>query len=168
MSRQDVLLNWNGEEVKKRARSLIGKSTWTIGMAVLSDAKQLCAVDYGYLAASIMSASRDKKTELESPGQYSDKKAPVNHDTSSFKPIQSPGGDELTGEVFVGTAVDYGPYVEFGTFRMNAQPFLRPALDMAQGKILKIVEQDAKLEFGDYLNPRGKMTHAEARGDKLK
>lgn len=29
----------------------------------------------------------------------------------------------------VGTDVDYAPHVEFGTSRMRAQPFLRPALD---------------------------------------
>lgn len=33
---------------------------------------------------------------------------------------------------FVGTDVDYAPHVEFGTFRMRAQPFLRPALRAAQ------------------------------------
>ena len=29
----------------------------------------------------------------------------------------------------VGTDVEYAAYVEFGTSRMHAQPFLRPALD---------------------------------------
>lgn len=32
----------------------------------------------------------------------------------------------------VGTDVDYAPYVEFGTSRASAQPFLRPALGAAQ------------------------------------
>jgi HK97 gp10 family phage protein len=32
----------------------------------------------------------------------------------------------------VGTNVTYAPYVEFGTSRMRAQPFLRPALDAAR------------------------------------
>lgn len=33
----------------------------------------------------------------------------------------------------VGTAVLYGPYLEYGTSRMPAYPFLRPALDAARG-----------------------------------
>ena len=33
----------------------------------------------------------------------------------------------LYGEV--GTSIEYGPYVEYGTYRMAAQPYLRPALD---------------------------------------
>ncbi len=35
--------------------------------------------------------------------------------------------DEYT--VHVGTNVEYAPYVEYGTRRMRAQPYLRPALD---------------------------------------
>jgi HK97 gp10 family phage protein len=32
-------------------------------------------------------------------------------------------------EVVIGTDVDYAPYVEYGTGRMRAQPYMRPALD---------------------------------------
>ncbi len=34
--------------------------------------------------------------------------------------------------VDVGTAVLYGPFVELGTSRMHARPFLRPALEAAR------------------------------------
>ena len=53
-------------------------------------------------------------------------------------------------EVLVGTPVDYGPYVEFGTVRSNAQPFLRPALDLAQGKTLTVMEKHGRQEFKEY------------------
>lgn len=33
----------------------------------------------------------------------------------------------------VGTDVVYGPFIEYGTRRMRAQPFLRPALDAVTG-----------------------------------
>ena len=35
--------------------------------------------------------------------------------------------DDVT--LHVGTNVEYAPHVEYGTVRMRAQPFLRPALD---------------------------------------
>lgn len=35
----------------------------------------------------------------------------------------------------IGTDVHYGIFVELGTRRMRAQPFLRPALDSARGGI---------------------------------
>ena len=34
-------------------------------------------------------------------------------------------------EAEVGTNVEYAPYVEFGTSKQSAQPFMRPALDKA-------------------------------------
>ena len=91
MSGQDVLITWNGEEVKRRAQSLIGKSTFAIGMAVMSDAKQLCAVKYGYLAGSIMAASADKNTGFEAPSTVPGAETPpAGHTVSSYKEIQKP------------------------------------------------------------------------------
>ena len=35
---------------------------------------------------------------------------------------------EVSGDsVYIGTNVEYAPYVELGTWKMQAQPFLRPA-----------------------------------------
>jgi len=34
----------------------------------------------------------------------------------------------------VGTNVEYAPYVEFGTYKMRAQPYLRPAFDKVATK----------------------------------
>jgi HK97 gp10 family phage protein len=42
-------------------------------------------------------------------------------------------GEDTDGLVArVGTNVDYAPHVEFGTIRMRAQPYLRPALSAAK------------------------------------
>ena len=34
----------------------------------------------------------------------------------------------------VGTNTEYAPYVEFGTYKMKAQPYLRPAFDKVKNK----------------------------------
>jgi len=150
--RSEVLLKWNGDIVRQRAKNLAGKSVWTIGMAVLSDAKMLCAVRYGYLAASLMAADDEKKTKLDSPISFASETPPANHSVGSFREIKPPTIiSDLVGEVYVGTAVDYGPYVEYGTIKTDAQPFLRPALDMARGKAPTIVMIEGKLAFGEYL-----------------
>jgi len=41
--------------------------------------------------------------------------------------------------------------VEFGTVRNYAQPFLRPALALAQGQTLTIVKANAQWQFREYL-----------------
>jgi hypothetical protein len=100
------------------------------------------------LAASITTQSDTKGTELENPSKYAKEVPPPDHQVSSFKKIEKPNSDN---ETFVGSAVDYGPYIEFGTVRSQAQPFLRPALDLARGKALTIVTINGRQEFKDYL-----------------
>ena len=42
------------------------------------------------------------------------------------------GVDSVSPYVDIGTAVEYAPYLELGTRRMAARPFLRPALQAAR------------------------------------
>lgn len=49
--------------------------------------------------------------------------------------------DEDAKSTIVGTNVHYAPYVELGTVKMKAQPFLRPALDKNRSG-LSILLQD--------------------------
>lgn len=44
-----------------------------------------------------------------------------------------PGEDGVSPYVDVGSAVEYAPYLELGTSRMAARPFLRPSLESARG-----------------------------------
>ena len=49
--------------------------------------------------------------------------------------------------VIVGTNVDYAPFVEYGTSRSSAQPYLRPAIDIIRGRAPEIVAEEGKREF---------------------
>jgi HK97 gp10 family phage protein len=127
---------WNGEEVKIQGKRVIGKSVLETGIIVEGQAKLLAPVDTGRLAGSIITKVADGAgTRVEAPATIDDEiKAPTKKNMA-----------------YVGTALEYAPYVEFGTVRMSAQPFLRPALDLARGRTLTIVKKNAKLEFKDYL-----------------
>ena len=50
------------------------------------------------------------------------------------------GVKQIEGEVF--TDVEYAPYIEFGTERAKAQPFLRPALYGNEDKITTIISRE--------------------------
>ena len=45
---------------------------------------------------------------------------------------------------YVGTNVEYGPYVELGTARQKAQPFLRPAAQDHVGEYRRIIEGELR------------------------
>ena len=130
-----VTQQWNGRDVKIRGKRAVGKSAFEIGLIVESNAKMLAPVDTGRLAGSITTQSKTAGTRPEPPAYAIDQiKAPTNDN-----------------EVYVGTPVAYGPYQEFGTIRSSAQPFLRPALALAQGKSLTIVQEEGRFHFKEYL-----------------
>ena len=45
-------------------------------------------------------------------------------------------------EEAVGTGVEYAPYVELGTCKMSAQPYLRPAVENHQAEYANIIKSE--------------------------
>lgn len=56
---------------------------------------------------------------------YAKRKCPV--DTSNLVSSLTHQVDYLGKKVYIGTNVEYAPYVEMGTSKQKAQPYLRPA-----------------------------------------
>ena len=56
-------------------------------------------------------------------------RASISHDT-----------DEDT--MYIGTNVEYAPYVELGTSRMDAQPYLRPAIENHMSEYEQIAREE--------------------------
>ena len=127
---------WNGAAVKIQGRKVVNKSAWETGLIVEGQAKVLSPEDTGRLAASITTQSLTQGTIPNGSGA-------VPTDL-----ISKPRDPQ---EVLVGTPVFYGPYMEFGTIKTDAQPFLRPALDLAKGKTLNILEFNGKFYLKEYL-----------------
>jgi hypothetical protein len=128
---------WRGKEVKIRGKRVVDKTAFEVGLVVEGQAKLLCAIDTGRLAASITTSSRQRRTLPKGKGAH------------GSDIIQMPTNPDW---VYVGTPVFYGPYIEFGTIKSAAQPFLRPALVLAKGGIVRIVTgSTGKFEFGDFL-----------------
>jgi HK97 gp10 family phage protein len=50
--------------------------------------------------------------------------------------------------VIIGTNVEYAPYVELGTSKMTAQPYLNPALEMNKNNIKRIFADALKEALG--------------------
>lgn len=138
---------WKGKEIKIQAKKVISDSVFEIGLVVEGEAKLLAAKDTGYLAASINTQASDGDgTEPESPSKYG---TGVIQDGAG--PLSKIAKPDESSQAYVGTNVDYGPHVEFGTIRQNAQPFLRPALALAKGQALTIVNINGKMQFKEYL-----------------
>jgi len=135
--RTTTTVKWDGDIIKRRAAELMKKSTFEIGLFVEGQAKLLTPRKTGRLAGSITTASGTGESTKPSG------KGAVSSDT-----ISKPSGQF---DVYVGTPVEYAPYIEYGTVRSEAQAFLRPALDIAYGRVPTIVEQNGRIYFEEYL-----------------
>ncbi len=56
---------------------------------------------------------------------------------------------ENGNDVEVGFEAPYASYVEFGTYKMAAQPFLRPALDIAELEALSAIVDSVTAKMRD-------------------
>ncbi len=104
---------WTQTDWDACLRDATGRALVTIGLYIAGEAMIRAPVDTGRLAGSITWATDKKRAAVEPPATGRDA-------------VDSPK-DEWT--LHVGTAVEYAPYMEYGTKRTGAQPYLRPALD---------------------------------------
>ena len=116
MANIEVKLTDNSREVLEDLARKKPKALEMIGLTAEGYAKRLCAVDTGRLRNSITHAT----STSGGIGTYNDNEGNRYSDASAKS---TPEEDS----VYIGTNVEYAPYVELGTVRTPAQPFLRPA-----------------------------------------
>ena len=108
------------EEMGVAASEILAQAAEAAGRIVLEDAKNRCPVDTGALKASLhIEPSKSKKPDIK----------------QEVKVL--PGKKEY-----------YGTFVELGTSRQAAQPYLRPAVDENKDKIAAAVHQEIVKALG--------------------
>lgn len=73
---------------------------------------------------------------------YAKKLAPV--DTGNLRNSITHEVDDGEPAAYIGTDVEYAPYVCLGTIHMKAQPFLKPAVADHANEYRKIIENELK------------------------
>ena len=73
---------------------------------------------------------------------YAKKLAPV--DTGNLRNSITHTVDDGEPAAYIGTNVEYAPYVCLGTIHMKAQPFLKPAVNDHKDEYRKILENSLK------------------------
>lgn len=70
---------------------------------------------------------------------YAEARCPV--DTGNLRASITHEVDAGDNAVYIGTNVEYAPYVELGTSRQKAQPFLRPAASEHGAQYRQVLEK---------------------------
>ena len=130
------------KDVLKATEKAMKKAARMIGGSMAGHAVEGCPVDTGLLKNSITFALGGD------PPAITDYQADVPDKEGNYKEghydgqAQADDDGEIT--VYVGTNVEYAPYQELGTSRMDARPFLRPAFENNQDEIKQIIEKCCK------------------------
>lgn len=115
----DVEITSNKDEILEAFGEQIGQALIAIGLAGESNAKN-----------EITKAVYDQP---ESKSGYAR--------TGRLRNGISHGVDTTEQAVYIGTNVEYGPYVELGTSKMKARPFLKPAVENYSEEYKELTEQ---------------------------
>lgn len=122
MSRNSVVVTWHDDDLLKIIRDNTDEALFTAGEILLDAAVSGAPEDSGTLKASGYVATQERSSY--SPGSKNNKQ---------IKPADN--------EAVVGFAAFYARFLERGTRKMAARPFMRPALDHSKDTLTqKIVE----------------------------
>lgn len=113
-------LNRKFEKAVKKALRLVGGQAERAAKELITDMK---AVDTGFLRNSITFALADEEANI-----------PVYHDDNESEGKEgkyngtAPKDENGEYSVYIGTNVYYAPYIEYGTRKMPARPFLSQSI----------------------------------------
>jgi HK97 gp10 family phage protein len=121
MAKNTSVVTLDTKRLNRILRNLPGNTRDAVGkvaFAVERAAKMKAPVDTGALRASIYTRIGKSGGEAPTGADQVELPQPENNQTAH-----------------VGPSVDYGLYVELGTHRMAAQPFLAPAVREVEGEL---------------------------------
>lgn len=138
----NVQVSSNKVAVERATEKALKKAARMIGGTVEGHAKELCPVDTGLLRNSITFAIGSQAPAITD--YQSSEKDSSGQPTTGHYDGEAPADDEGQITVYVGTNVHYAPYQELGTVKMDARPFLRPAMENFKDEIEQIIEKCCK------------------------
>lgn len=132
----------NKTAVIRATEKAMKKAARMIGGTLEGHAKELCPVDTGLLRNSITFALGGESPAITD--YASDSRGDGKQVTEGHYDGTAPADDAGEITVYVGTNVQYAPYQELGTIKMDARPFLRPAVENSKDEVEQIIEQCCK------------------------
>lgn len=138
------------DEVIAEMSESVKRALEAVGLQAEGDVKMLVPVDTGLLRNSITHAVQGGPTAInsyESNDTHAETRATKRAGTAG-KRVQPKTRGNYDGnvsdgsgqaKVFVGSNVEYAPYVELGTSKTKAQPYLKPAFQKNGAKYIQML-----------------------------
>ena len=123
-----------GKLPKATAKNVLKRTLNKAADPIDDDASASAPKDTGRLERSVITGTRLTRSQRGSRGSY--------QLDGSFR-----AAAKNYVEVHVGTAMSRGMFQEFGTFKDNPQPFMRPAWEANKAKALEIIKAELGAEI---------------------
>lgn len=118
----EVTLTSNKDEILEALGEQLGQAMIAIGMTAESNAKR-------EITKAVYDTPESKSGYVR---------------TGRLRNSISYGVDTDEPAVYIGSNVEYAPYVELGTSKMRSRPFLKPAVENYAGEYKDLLEQAMK------------------------
>ncbi len=118
----EVTLTSNKDEILEALGEQLGQAMIAIGLTAESNAKQ-------EITKAVYDTPESKSGYIR---------------TGRLRNSISYGVDTSEPAVYIGSNVEYAPYVELGTSKMRARPYLKPAVENYAGEYKDLLEQAMK------------------------
>lgn len=141
-----VKINDNSDKILDEFQEKILRGLERVGSQAEGYAKDLCPVGTpqstgkpGYIGGTLKnSITHAISGQAPAITSYADDSGKIKGSYSGSAP------NSKVPSVYIGTNVEYGPYVELGTAKMAAQPYLKPAVAGHVKTYENIVEDELK------------------------
>jgi HK97 gp10 family phage protein len=125
------MMKWYGNEIMSDLDKAVVKGLKMSALLVEGQAVELAPIQHGNLKGSITHTVAGERSRVRHP-------AAVN---------EGIGITDDKKTAYIGTNVEYAEFQEFGTSKMKAQAFLRPALDSQEKQITEVFNKVVKAEM---------------------
>ncbi|MBR6171572.1 MAG: HK97 gp10 family phage protein [Eubacterium sp.] len=134
----EIRLEDNSDEVNKALEQAVEKSLEECDLLAEGYAKTLCQVDTGLLRNSVTHARSGASFQHDYKADRGDAQGSVGGTI----------GSEDEKAMYIGTNVEYAPYVEMGTIKTAKHPFLQPAVEDHADTYQAVFEKNLKEFLG--------------------
>lgn len=154
---------------KATGRATMRRALIKAAQPIVDHARRLAPVDTGHLKTNIIASARIRNTVGHA--EYSQTLRSGGSKAEAVTALRSArraaNGGNTFAEIGVGPAVPtpYAHLVEFGTVKMPAQPFLRPAWDAEKDGALHTIADNLRIEIDkSATRARNKAARLAAKG----